>query len=55
MEVDALKKKLEASEASLAEVQNSLKHRSSELEELGVSMSKLEQLKNENKDKGKFK
>jgi peptidoglycan hydrolase CwlO-like protein len=52
MEVDAMKKKLEASEATLAEVQNSLRYRNSELEELKESISKLEQLTDDNKGKG---
>lgn len=55
MEVDAMKKKLEASEATLAEVQNSLKYRNSELEELKESISKLEQLTDDNKGKGKLR
>lgn len=52
MEVDAMKKKLEASEAALAEVQNSLRYRNSELEVLKESISKLEQLTDDNKGKG---
>jgi hypothetical protein len=52
LEVDALKKKLGASEASLVDAQNSLKHRTSELEVLKEGISKLKQLEDDNKDKG---
>ncbi|CAB3375504.1 Hypothetical predicted protein [Cloeon dipterum] len=55
VEVDAVKKKLDASEASLKEVQNALKHRNSELEVLKESISKLSTLKEDNSDKANRK
>ncbi|XP_059471823.1 transport and Golgi organization protein 1 isoform X2 [Neocloeon triangulifer] len=55
VEVDALKKKLAGSEASLAESQNSLKHRNSELEVLRESIGKLETMSDVNSDKANKK
>ncbi|XP_065332144.1 transport and Golgi organization protein 1 isoform X1 [Cloeon dipterum] len=55
VEVDAVKKKLDASETSLKEVQNALKHRNSELEALKESISKLSTLKEDNSDKANRK